>query len=31
MPGMDGYETMRVIRDDAAFNQLPIISSERKR
>jgi CheY-like chemotaxis protein/HAMP domain-containing protein/GAF domain-containing protein len=26
MPGMDGYETMRVIRSDETFNQLPIIS-----
>ena len=26
MPGMDGYETMRVIRADDSFKQLPIIS-----
>jgi CheY-like chemotaxis protein/Skp family chaperone for outer membrane proteins len=26
MPGMDGYETMRVIRGDESFKQLPIIS-----
>jgi CheY-like chemotaxis protein len=26
MPGMDGYETMRVIRSDDSFKQLPIIS-----
>jgi CheY-like chemotaxis protein len=26
MPGMDGYETMRVIRGDESFQQLPIIS-----
>jgi len=26
MPGMDGYETMRVIRADESFKQLPIIS-----
>jgi CheY-like chemotaxis protein len=26
MPGMDGYETMRVIRSEESFNQLPIIS-----
>jgi CheY-like chemotaxis protein len=26
MPGMDGYETMRVIRSEESFKQLPIIS-----
>jgi len=26
MPGMDGYETMREIRKDPAFAQLPIIA-----
>jgi HAMP domain-containing protein/CheY-like chemotaxis protein/signal transduction histidine kinase len=26
MPGMDGYETMRVIRSEDSFKQLPIIS-----
>ena len=31
MPGMDGYETMRVIRSDDSFKQLPIISSRRRR
>jgi CheY-like chemotaxis protein len=26
MPGMDGYETMRAIRSEEGFKQLPIIS-----
>jgi len=26
MPGMDGYETMRAIRAEEGFKQLPIIS-----
>ena len=26
MPGMDGYETMRVIREDGSFTSLPIIA-----
>jgi CheY-like chemotaxis protein len=26
MPGMDGYETMRAIRSEDSFKQLPIIS-----
>jgi CheY-like chemotaxis protein len=26
MPGMDGYETMQVIRADPAFRRLPIIA-----
>ena len=26
MPGMDGYETMRAIRSEESFKQLPIIS-----
>ncbi|HEY7780326.1 MAG TPA: response regulator [Ktedonobacterales bacterium] len=26
MPGMDGYETMRVIRDNPTFHRLPIIA-----
>jgi CheY-like chemotaxis protein len=26
MPGMDGYETMRAIRNDAAFRMLPILA-----
>jgi len=26
MPEMDGYETMRVIRQNAAFQRLPIIA-----
>jgi CheY-like chemotaxis protein len=26
MPGMDGYETMQVVRADPAFRRLPIIA-----
>ena len=26
MPGMDGYETMQVIRADPAFRRLPIVA-----